>query len=232
MFLPRKLVKAGFVVWCILVTTIVFAQDNRVGTWNLINAQYNIKNKYFVWGEVQTRAQKIYQDFFYHELKGGVGFKPNPNITLLVGVGQYGTYSNGGNFKTPMTNHEFRLWEQLVLNNSVGRAKIEHRYRIEQRWRAGEYRNRFRYRFFPTIPINKPSIEKGTLFLAIYDEIFLTDVGPHFERNRVFGGLGYQVSTPLMLQVGWLNQYDFSAENTSTSNTFLQLGVYLQLNNQ
>jgi len=230
MFLPQKLVKLSFVVLSVFITTCAFAQDSRVGTWNLVNAEYYIKNKYFVWGEVQTRSQKIYQEFYYHELKTGLGYKPNRNVTLLLGVGQYGTYSNGGNFKTPMANHEFRLWEQLVLNNYFGGAKIEHRYRIEQRWRGGEYRSRFRYRFFPMIPINKPNIEKGALFLAIYDEIFLTDIGPHFERNRIFGGLGYQVGAPVMVQVGWLNQYDFSAEKVATNKNFLQLGVYLQFN--
>ena len=232
MCIPLNILKFGLTVVLIIITTTVFSQNNKVGTWSLINTEYYIKNKYFIWGEVQTRSQKVFSDFYYHELKAGIGYKPNQNITFLLGLGQYGTYSNDGNFKTPMLNHEFRIWEQLALNNYFGPAKIEHRYRIEQRWRGGKYRNRFRYRFFPMVAINKPGIEKGAVFIAAYDEIFLTDVGSHFERNRVFAGIGYQVSKPLMIQVGWLNQYDLSADNVATNKNFLQLGVYLQLNKQ
>jgi hypothetical protein len=232
MFLAQKNIKMCIFSALLFTGTKALSQNNKVGTWNLVNAEYYIKSKFFIWGEVQTRSQKMYQDFYYHELKGGMGYKPTKDITLLLGTGQYGTYSEGGNFKSPVLSHEFRIWEQLVLNNHIGRGKIEHRYRIEQRWRNGEYRNRFRYRFNPVIAINKSTIEKGTLFLSVYDEVFLTDVGPHFERNRVFAGLGYQVGKPVMVQVGWLNQFDYSAESKSTNKNYVQLGVYLQLNKE
>jgi hypothetical protein len=229
MISPVNIVKA--VLFFVFFTTTVnaYAQDEKVGTWELVNVEYYIKSKGFVWAEIQTRSQKMYQDFFYHELKGGTGYKPNRNVTVLLGAGQYATYSNGGNFKSPVVSHEFRIWEQLVLNNFLGRAKIEHRYRIEQRWRNAEYRNRFRYRLNPVIPVNKNSLEKGALFVSLYDEVFLTDVGPHFERNRVYAGLGYEFSQPVTLQAGWLNQYDFSSANIATNKNFLQVTLYLQL---
>jgi hypothetical protein len=231
MQITGNVVKFGIIMVFVANATKSFSQNKALGTWTLINTEYYYKNKYFLWAEVQTRSQEVYNDFYYHEMKGGVGFKPNSNVTFLLGVGQYGTYGNGGNFKSPVM-HEFRLWEQLVLNNTFGRGKIEHRYRIEQRWRGGEYRNRFRYRFNPVISINKKKLEKGSLFVTAYDEIFLTDVGPHFERNRVFGGLGYQFSNPLMVQAGWLNQFDYGADHSSSNKNFLQVGLYLQLNRQ
>jgi len=232
MFSKIKILKAVIFLSAFFITTNAFSQNNRVGTWELINAEYYFHQKYFVWAEAQTRSQKVFQDFSYDELKGGFGFKPNKNITVLVGIGQYETYTIGGNFKKPMTSDELRVWEQLVLNNYISRVKIEHRYRIEQRWRSGAFRNRFRYRFNPIIPLNKSSIEPGTLFASVYDEIFLTDIGPHFERNRVFGGLGYQFNKKLMVQVGWLNQYDISASNVATNKNFLHTSVYLQLHKQ
>lgn len=45
----------------------------------------------------------------------------------------------------PYVNDEFRIWQQLVLTNNIGRIKLEHHYRIEQRFTSNAgYRNRFR----------------------------------------------------------------------------------------
>jgi len=231
MHLTGRVVKIPLLIVFVAIATFAASQNKRLGTWTLINTEYYFKHKYFVWAEVQTRSQGVYNDFFYHELKGWLGFKPNNNVTFLLGAGQYATYGTDGDFKSPVS-HEFRLWEQLVLNNTFTRGKIEHRYRIEQRWREGEYRNRFRYRFNPVISINKSGLQKGSLFVTAYDEIFFTDVGPHFERNRIFGGMGYQFTKPLMVQVGWINQFDYSVNGSSTNKNFIQVFMYLQLNKE
>src|SRR4051812_9321007 len=179
----KKVYQAICLLALVSISPDLMSQTNVLGSWDVANAEYYLNNKWNLWGEVQTRSQKLTDDFYYHELKGGVNFKPNKNLAVLLGTGQYGTYSNGGNFKSPVLSHEFRIWEQLTLVNNIGRVKIEHRYRIEQRWVNDNYRNRFRYRLNPIIPINKPAVEKGTLFATIYDEIFLTNRAQYFERN-------------------------------------------------
>ncbi|RZK11321.1 MAG: DUF2490 domain-containing protein, partial [Hymenobacter sp.] len=66
-----------------------------------------------------------------------------------------------------------------------------------------------------------------TLFLAAYDEIFLNPKGPVFERNRVYGGVGYQFDKHFILQAGYVNQanYNYTAsqgqfilQNTAAKN--------------
>ena len=214
--------KAIFFLMALFFTTLVAGQSNYLGAWNVVNADYQLNGKWSAWGEVQTRSQKFFNDFFYHELKGGGSFKPNKNVGLLIGFGQYATYSNGGNFKSPVLAHEFRMWEQLTLVNNINRIKIEHRYRIEQRWRGNEYRNRFRYRINPVIPINKSSIEKGCFYASVFDEIFLSDQAPHFERNRLFAGLGYQPLTTMTIQMGWIRQYDYNIASGGVHKDFFQ----------
>lgn len=204
-------------------------QNNDVGSWNVVNADYYLQNKWSIWGELQVRSEKFFNDFYYHEVKGGGSFKPNKNMGVLIGLGQFATYSDGGNFKSPVLAHEFRLWEQLTLVNNINRIKIEHRYRIEQRWRAGEYRNRFRYRLNPIIPINKSAIEKGCVYISIFDEIFLNNKAPHFERNRLFAGLGYQPLSTISIQMGWIGQYDYNLNNGGSNKNFFQTTLLLRL---
>ncbi len=56
------------------------------------------------------------------------------------------------------------------------------------------------------IPLNEPKIEKGTLFLGLYDEIFINTKEPYFDRNRLYGALGYQVNKSTSIQVGMMHQ--------------------------
>ncbi|MGS0014547.1 DUF2490 domain-containing protein, partial [Escherichia coli] len=86
------------------------------------------------------------------------------------------TYQPTGTFKTPIVTNEFRIWEQLILNNTIDRLKIEHRYRFEQRFINGDsYRNRFRYRLNTILPINNKVIQKKTFYLSLSDEIALNN---------------------------------------------------------
>jgi len=70
------------------------------------------------------------------------------------------------------------------------------------------------------IPLNKPTIEKGTFFAGIYNEIFINGEEQFFDRNRLYGGFGYQVSKNLNLQTGLLYQ-----RVQTTGKAFLQFGV-------
>ena len=206
------------------------AQQNNLGTWHVVNAQYNINKKWFVWGELQTRSQKFVDNFFYYETKGGAGMYIGKDFYVLAGTGRYATYTNDGNFKKPFANEEFRLWQQLNMNNYVHRVKFEHRYRMEQRWLTnGGYRNRYRYRLNAFLPLNNSKMVAKTFFLNAHDEIFLTNKAPHFERNRIFAGAGYIANKATTVMAGYMYQYDYAASGVSSHKSFLQLSLLLQL---
>lgn len=206
------------------------SQPNKLGSWSVANAEFYLNSKWNLWSEAQLRSQKVYDEFYYHELKGGINYRPNKSVGILLGTGQYATYSNGGNFKSPVLNHEFRIWEQFTIVNNINRFKIEHRYRIEQRWRTDGYRNRFRYRLNAVIPLNKSRVDKGTLYASVFDEIFLTNRRPYFERNRLFGGFGYQFSNTFTLQTGLIRQFDYNGStNSGSKKDFLQTTLFFRI---
>ena len=57
-------------------------------------------------------------------------------------------------------------------------------------------------------------MEKGTIYLALYDELFINgqrDIGNGrtveiFDRNRLYGGVGYFISEGLRVQLGIMDQ--------------------------
>jgi hypothetical protein len=205
-------------------------QTKGLGTWSLVNAKVTFNYRLSAFFEAQVRSQKFFNHFSYHEYKGGVGLNFKKQLAIVLAMGQYVTYSSDGNFKSPVQNSEFRLWQQFTMNNNVGRFKVEHRYRSEQRFTSAGYRNRFRYRTNLIVPFNKLKVEKGALYASLFDEIFLTNKAPYFERNRFYTGLGYQFSDVFSLQMGLLHQFDYRSNTSSVSKNYFQTSLLFNIN--
>jgi Protein of unknown function (DUF2490) len=220
--------KIYFFIVFFLTTNYVFAQKSDLGSWNIVNVKYNIDKKWSVFGETQLRSLKFYNNFHYYEYKGGATYKVYKNVAATLGAGSYQTYKEGGNFKNPKNNNEFRLWPQIVLAQSVGMLKIEQRYRAEFRFTSNGYRNRFRYRLGLQYPFGKGKKDSKPFQLNLSNELFFTDKEPYFERNRLLLSLNYKASNATTLQMGYLHQFDYKI-NDETGRDFLQLGVYFEL---
>ena len=193
----------------VVVTTTGLSQRSHFGSWNVINTKVTFNDHWSIYNELQLRSQSFYHDHYYYEVKGGVGYALSKNFSFLIGGGKYITYSDDGNFVKPVSANETRLWEQLTMNQYVGSLKFEHRYRVEQRWFKTGYRNRFRYRLNTVLPLNHQKIGPKTIYISAFDEIFLTNKAPYFERNRFFTGVGYQFTKLFSIQPGYVYQYDY-----------------------
>ena len=120
-----------------------YAQKFDLGSWNIVNLKYNLSNKWSAFGETQLRSLKFYNHFHYYEYKGGINYKINNQLKVSLGAGSYQTFREGGNFITPKNNNEFRLWPQVSLFQSIGKIKIEQRYRTELRFTSNGFRVNF-----------------------------------------------------------------------------------------
>ena len=189
------------------------------------------------WGgyaEAQTRSNALGRQFFYTELKAGVSYDVAKNFTFMVAGGRYST-ADYRDLKAGPLNVERRLWQQLTLTQFTARLKLEHRYRVEQRWfrfrddvvppGSFSYRNRIRYRFNAFLPLNHQAFTDKTVFLSAYDEVFFNPRGPFFERNRLYAGTGYQFDQHWTVQAGWVNQANYSAARNSPSGLLPQTTV-------
>lgn len=213
-----------------LLIVIFFSQTAfaQTGSWNILNAKLTLNEKWNLFGELQLRSLKFYDDFHYYEVKGGASYSISKASSISAGFGNFDTYSPGGNFKSPMANDEWRSWIQYSIRQYEKRLKLEHRYRAEQRWNRNGFRNRFRYRLNTVYPLNAPKVEPGTYYLTASNEIFFTNKAPYFERNRVFIGAGYEFSHLFTLQAGYVNQFDYRI-NDETGKNFFQLSFLFEL---
>lgn len=204
------------------------AQNFDLGSWNIFNVKYNLDNKWSVFGETQLRSLKFYNNFHYYEYKGGVNYKINNNVVLSLGTGSYQTYKEGGNFVTPKNNDEYRIWPQILFLQSLGKIKIEQRYRAEFRFTSNGYRNRFRYRLGLSYPFGKERNNYKPYQISTGNELFFTNKEPFFERNRMVFAFNYKPSKITTLQLGYLYQFDYKI-NDESGRDFLQIGLFLEL---
>ncbi len=212
----------------ILWTNRTVAQTFNLGSWNILNLKYSHNEKWSVFGEAQLRSLKFYSNFHYYEYKGGFNYKVHKNVMLTLGAGSYQTYKEGGDFVLPKNNDEFRLWPQVILLQSIGKLKIEQRYRAEFRFTSNGYRNRFRYRLGVSYPFGKERNEYKPFQVSASNEIFFTDKEPYFERNRMLLAFNYKPSKATTIQIGYLHQFDYKI-NDETGRDFFQIGYFIEL---
>lgn len=200
----NKIVQVGILL--LLFSQGLKAQDNQLGNWLMYFGTNKISNKISIHTEVQYRNHTIAPvNTEQSLLRTGLNFNVAKNAVFTAGYGYVASHLYESDQTSP-ESEESRIFQQLIITNKVGIVKFEHRYRYEQRWVNSVYRNRYRYRLMFTVPLNKKTIEKGTLFLGVYDEIFINDKQTVFDRNRLYGALGYQLSSTAGVQVGLMRQ--------------------------
>lgn len=196
-------------LYLLLVATFLsvssYSQEGT-GNWLMYFGTNRVSDKFSVHTEIQYRNHTVTPDNIEQLLlRVGLNYHFSNKAFVSAGYAYITSYEFESEQKSPEAK-EHRVWQQFILTNNIGRVKFEHRYRIEQRWVNQEYKNRFRYRLMLFIPLNKPIIEKGTLFLGLYDEIFINTKEPYFDRNRLYGALGYQFNKATSIQAGMMNQ--------------------------
>lgn len=181
-------------------------------------------------GDAQYRDWSLLGDMEQLLLRAGLTWTPDRGpLTLTFGAGHITTGSFG---ESDATFSERRIYQEALLRQRVGAVRLRHRYRSEQRWvDQQDFRTRYRYALFVDVPLNGKGTGPGAIYLALYDEIFIngeTDVGigrriERFDRNRLYGGLGFGISPRLRFQAGYMlqtvatggkGQLQFSAHTT------------------
>lgn len=119
-------------------------------------------------------------------------------------------------------NRENRLYQQVISTQKIGRARLLHRYRIEERWSttSPNFKLRFRYLASLRVPLSKRSITDYHWYATIKDEIRISDQPNPFDSNRVWGGLGYIFNKNLGGELLWMTQFD-GGQNRSNYVAFI-----------
>ena len=192
----------GLLVW----GSILLHAQNDTGNWLMYFGTNKINEKFSLHTEAQYRNHTISPTNIEQLLlRTGLNYHFKPNTSATLGYAHIGNYVYESEPKSPEVE-EHRIWQQFLTTNTIGRVKFEHRYRLEERFVDDDFKMRFRYRLMLFIPVNKPKMETGAFFFGLYNEIFINGEEELFDRNRLYGGIGYQLNKNVNLQTGMLYQ--------------------------
>ena len=197
------------VIVCSFCTvTAIQAQDTDSGAWYMYFGNNKIGNNLYWHNEIQYRNHNWGGDLEQLLLRTGLGMNLSENNnTLLLGYGYIVSQPYHQNEKSEILEH--RIFQQFINKDNLGRVAIQNRYRLEERFVADDYKMRFRYFMGFNIPVSQKRMGPQTLYLSLYNEIFLNLNTPVFDRNRAYGALGYTINNHLKVEAGYMLQlYD------------------------
>jgi hypothetical protein len=168
-------------------------------------------------------------------IRPGITYHFNAKNNVTLGYAYIGSFNQ---LPEPSKNSltESRIWEQYIYVAKLGRASLQNRLRLEQRFIEQQTDNVFaqRLRYFvrAVIPLTKPekTFNKG-LFVAVQNEIFFNVQNKEvtnnsvFDQNRAYGAIGYRLNRKMDIETGYMNQYT-NGLSKDVSNNIIQLAIY------
>jgi hypothetical protein len=198
------------------------ASDQNFHTWYMYFGDHPVKGG--PWGihfDGQWRRQGIGEKWQQLLLRPGVNYDLNSKVQVSGGYAFIKTHRYG-EFPAEFVTPEHRLWEQVLVKHTAGRARLSHRFRVDQRFvgvkgrdQAGNvqleqysYRNRFRYFVKAVVPFSERPDYR--YFLSLYNEVMFNwgrNVQNNtFDQNRAYIALGRRLPGFGNIEIGYLQQ--------------------------
>jgi hypothetical protein len=188
------------------IPTLLSAQSSDLGNWLIYFGNLQVNEKWNWHSEVQYRNYDTIGDMEQLLLRTGIGYNLSENNNnFLVGYGfiESQNYVDNDN-KNSILEH--RIYQQFISKQRFDRVFIQHRYRFEQRWVEEDFRLRFRYFLLLNVPLNQMDMSPGAIYASAYNELFINNESPIFDRNRIYGGMGYRINERFRVELGYMNQ--------------------------
>ncbi len=196
-----------FVLIVSIISFVSNAQKSDVGNWFIYFGNQKINEKWNWHNEIQYRNYDFIGDTNQLLLRTGIGYNlAENNNNILLGYGFINTQKYILNSDDKLKVNEHRIYQQFITKQNFGILFLQHRYRIEERFIEKDFEMRLRYFLGVNIPINKKILEKNTFYIAAYNEIFINTKSPIFDRNRLYGALGFIIDKNFKVEAGFMAQ--------------------------
>lgn len=212
------------------------------GGWFGFYTKYHFNDKWAYYGEYHIRRRDGLNEMAQIYLRMGATYKLAQYLDVTVGfVNPYYWAPNPEDENVDKVVPQYRIWEQAVLATPFEHIKVMHQLRLEHRYRRDyvkgspfELTHRFRYKLTTYIPLNHKDFGPNTLFLSLYEEIFIqagkSVVYNYLEDNRAFVGLGYNFNEKWQIQGGYMYSFRHDrAPNRFENRHIIRFNLYHHL---
>jgi hypothetical protein len=199
--------KIIFSIFFIVTTFSLPAQNSKTGDWFIFIGNQALSPKWNWWNEVQYRNYNLVGDLQQLVLRTGIGYNfTENNNNLLLGYGFIRSANYISNTDEKVNSNEHRIYQQFITKQNFGRLFLQHRYRLEERFFTNDFKLRGRYFLSLNLPLNHVAMVKNTIYLSVYNEIFMNSKSAIFDRNRLYGALGYVFNKNFKIELGFMAQ--------------------------
>jgi len=204
--------------------------------------QTRFSNQWGMWLDVQYRlSDNFVERPFQFLFRPAATYFINNNLRFNVGYAFIAHFPAEG---LSTTRPEHRSWQQIWWNQKYSGFTTLQWLRFEQRFNRKvvndvlqddyNFTYRLRYNLSFSIPLKGKEIVAKTPFVSIANELFLNFgrnvVYNTFDQNRLYAGLGYQFTSHLNGQIGYMNVYQQEASGSNyVSGNIIRLAVFHNL---
>ena len=181
------------------------SQDSKFGNWMIYFGNKKFNSKWNLHHEIQYRNYNAIGDLEQLLLRTGLGYNLSDSNNILLGYGYILSENYIGDSDDKLQINEHRIYQQFISKQKFKGITLQHRYRFEQRFVESDFKLRFRYFLGMNIPLSKKETNK--FYLSAYNEIFLNTKTSIFDRNRLYGGMGYKLNDNIRFEIGYMNQF-------------------------
>ncbi|MFK7953548.1 MAG: DUF2490 domain-containing protein [Ekhidna sp.] len=217
----RKLIIIAAILGCnFMASAQTYNGEGEV--WFLLLNHYKINEKWTVGNELHWRRTDGLSTMKQFIFRPFVNFKPGESTVYSAGYSFITTHPYG-KFPRADVQPEHNVWEQVTLNQKLGKTSISHRYRMEHRFQgdlqtqpSGEievggydFSHRFRYRLTVKQPLGEDYFFHGfdELWVSIEDRFN----SGNLSQNWLYLGLGRNIPNG-NIQVAYLRQHSIGAQ--------------------
>lgn len=183
-----------------------YSQESDLGNWLIYIGSKQVNERWNIHSEVQYRNYNAVGNLEQLLLRTGIGYTFNENKSnFLLGYGYILSENYISDTDNKVSVNEHRIFQQFISKQSIGMVSLNHRYRFEQRFIEDDFKLRSRYFLSINVPFSKKETNK--FYFSAYNEIFLNTESAVFDRNRLYGGLGFKVNKNIKVEAGYMNQF-------------------------
>ncbi len=208
----------------------------RLGQKLFWDAQFHYRRNEFDGVQFIGRMGQIYN-------RHALSYLVTPNLSVSLGpVLRLNFTPDPGNPAFENVVLEPRIWHEYLFAMPFPRFMVYHRIRIEHRWSRGNqidadwiYRDRWRYKFYMIIPLNKRALVPGAFFFTPDVEIIMQSGSPiidsPLEDLRINPSIGYIANPRIKYTAGMMYTTGQTLNNGAyyTNRWILRLNIYMSL---
>ena len=171
------------------------------GAWYILSSSSKASEKLSIGLQTQVRFFELTSEIQQFKVRTGAKYRIMEGLS--VGLG-YAYFRNDFSYLSdiPPSFDEHRIVEDIYLDHNLGKVKVDHRARLENRFIVNNGNTDTRHWFRYMGKLVYPFYDKWSA--DIYNEIWL-NVGdePTFAQNWLGVGLSYTISDLLKTRVGY-----------------------------